>query len=197
LSKCISVSHLIRNDPDKCSFGILTQKLVSCLIEENFSSTSGDSIDLDFEVNGKNGNGSNHLFKSINFGNTNQLEKRIRKELEDQGILDPDIITFHDSLPLEDDEILKELIKCQNELKAISSKTRSQLKFLINESKKDLNRQAWMEKLKSADLEVMDAYRKILCAKQKKRPPSKKEKDMAIKALKDREVITKQIDALH
>ena len=79
----------------------------------------------------------------------------------------------------------------------MSSKTQSQLKFLINESKKDLSRQAWMEKLKSADLEVMDAYRKILCAKQKKRQPSKKERDFAIKAIKDRELITKQIDALY
>lgn len=42
--------------------------------------------------------------------------------------------------------------------------------------------------------QVMDAYRKVQLAKQKKKTPTKKERDAVIKALKDREVIMKQID---
>ncbi|MGH0126464.1 UNVERIFIED_CONTAM: hypothetical protein FKN15_028311 [Acipenser sinensis] len=42
--------------------------------------------------------------------------------------------------------------------------------------------------------EVMDAFRKIMAARQKKRTPTKKEKDQAWKALKERESILKLLD---
>lgn len=43
-------------------------------------------------------------------------------------------------------------------------------------------------------LQVLDAYRKITSARQKKRTPTKKEKDGAWKALKEREAISKQLE---
>ena len=41
----------------------------------------------------------------------------------------------------------------------------------------------------------MEAFRKIQAAKQKKKAPTKKERDAALKALKEREVIVKQLEA--
>ena len=41
----------------------------------------------------------------------------------------------------------------------------------------------------------MEAFRKVQAAKQKKKPPTKKERDAALKALKEREIIVKQLEA--
>ena len=54
----------------------------------------------------------------IQVTNGDSLERRLKKELEEQGILDPND-TDQDSSP-EDDEILAELQRCQAELKAVS-----------------------------------------------------------------------------
>jgi len=43
--------------------------------------------------------------------------------------------------------------------------------------------------------QVMEAFRKVQAAKQKKKPPTKKERDAALKALKEREIIVKQLEA--
>lgn len=43
-------------------------------------------------------------------------------------------------------------------------------------------------------LKVMEAYRKVQIAKQKKKTPTKKEREAVIKALKDREQIVKALD---
>ncbi|CAK7312912.1 hypothetical protein VULLAG_LOCUS17128 [Vulpes lagopus] len=45
-----------------------------------------------------------------------------------------------------------------------------------------------------ADSKVMDAFRKIIAAQQKKRTPTKKEKDQAWKTRKERESILKLLD---
>ena len=44
--------------------------------------------------------------------------------------------------------------------------------------------------------QCIDYYRRIMAAKQKKRSPTKKERDAAAKALRDRETLIKQLDAL-
>ena len=41
----------------------------------------------------------------------------------------------------------------------------------------------------------MDAYRRIQNARAKKKQPTKKEKDMVLKALKEREAIIRQLEA--
>ncbi|EGV92921.1 Transcriptional adapter 3-like [Cricetulus griseus] len=48
-----------------------------------------------------------------------------------------------------------------------------------------------------ADNEVMDAFRKIMAARQKKRTPTKKEKDQAWKTLTERTSILKLLDGQH
>jgi transcriptional adapter 3 len=42
----------------------------------------------------------------------------------------------------------------------------------------------------------MDAYQKISSARSKKRPPTKKERDMAWKSLKEREIILKELESI-
>lgn len=45
-----------------------------------------------------------------------------------------------------------------------------------------------------SDNEVMEGFRRIMAARQKKRMPTKKEKDQAWKALKERDSILKLLD---
>ena len=57
-------------------------------------------------------------------------------------------------------------------------------------------RQEVRNKLQQADNEVMEAYRKISQARSKKKPPTKKEREQAWKALKERDIILKQLESI-
>ncbi|XP_054161572.1 transcriptional adapter 3-A-like [Oppia nitens] len=184
------------SEPDKTSFGALTQRLVSCLIEENL--LNGGLIDSKSITNdSKPSNGNHKTFKSLNLGNTAQLERLIRKELEEHGIISlDDILNGSDASGGDEDEILQELKRCQKELKSLSDKNQKHLKRLLNASKKEMTKQEISKKLDLADMEVTEAYRRVVSAKQKKRPLTKKEKDVAFKAIKDREQVLKQLQSL-
>lgn len=69
------------------------------------------------------------------------------------------------------------------------------LLFKTRLAKEELKKQELRQRVRIADNEVMDAFRKIMAARQKKRTPTKKEKDQAWKALKERESILKLLDS--
>lgn len=173
---------------DEPLFGPLTQRLVSALIEENIMTPMDDDMEegtsnndtLDIEAPAIS---PRALAKQLNLGNPAHLEKRIKRELEEQGILDGED-TFDDD---PDDEILAELRKKQAELKAVSQHNIMVTKKLYKLAKEMMDKQEVKKKLSAADAEVMEAYRKIQIAKQKKKPPTKKERESVLKALKDRE----------
>lgn len=165
--------------------GPLTQRLLSCLMEENIMVPMQDSFD------GKRCRGGENTKPVRNFtmSNASSLERRVRKELEDQGILD----NSEHKEPA-DDEILTELKRCQAELKVISNHNILQLKRLKKLACEEMSRQELKRRLQLADNEVLDIYRKITASKQKKKPPTKEEMDLAWKSLKDRELLLRQID---
>jgi len=183
---------------EESPFGELTQRLVAGLLEENTINQA------DVEESTKKGSGGESsdtenaaakcgLIKSLNITNAENLEARVRKELEEQGILDPNEDTKDG---VENDEILEELVRCQNELKAVSTHNLSQLKRLLKAAKEEMARQEIRNKLQQADNEVMEAYRKISQARSKKKPPTKKEREQAWKALKERDIILKQLESV-
>merc|ERR1712045_482003 len=133
------------------------------------------------------------LIKSLNISNNEALEARVKKELQDQGILDPNDDNEDNS---ENDEIHEELLRCQAELKAISAHNLQQLKRLTKAAKEEMARQELRNKLSHADQDVMEAYKKISTARSKKKPPTKKEREQAWKALKEREIILKQLESI-
>ena len=63
-------------------------------------------------------------------------------------------------------------------------------------AKEEMARQEVRNKLQQADNEVMEAYRKITAARSKKKPPTKKEREQAWKALKEREIILRQLESI-
>ena len=57
-------------------------------------------------------------------------------------------------------------------------------------------RQELRNKLSRADSEVMEAYQKVSAARSKKRAPTKKERELAWKALKEREIILRELESV-
>ena len=86
--------------------------------------------------------------------------------------------------------------RCQQELRAVSQHNLTQLRRLAKSAREEMARQEIRERLSEADKEVCEAYKKIALARSKKKSPSKKEKDVAWKALKDREMILKQLESV-
>lgn len=156
---------------EKGCFGSFTARLISGLIEDH--STQTDPFEFE-DIPGKNGNGT--VLKNLSLGNCVLLEKRIKKELEDNGLLELSDALSGDSL--EEDEILKELTKCQSDLRMVTAQNKSTLKLLLSKSKQNLAKQEIKKKVQAADTEVTDTYRRFVIAKQKKRNLTKKEKDM-------------------
>lgn len=178
---------------DDSPFGPLTQRLVTALLEENMMPPIDDTMTADISVKDLDDPPSistKTLAKQLNIGNPLQLEKRIKRELEEQGILD-----FDDRIEDNpDDEILTELRRKQDELKSINHQNMLMTKRLIKLAREEMECQKLKKKLAALDAELLEAYRKVQSARQKKRQPSKKEKDAVWKILHEREAIMKQLD---
>ncbi|ELT93657.1 hypothetical protein CAPTEDRAFT_174003 [Capitella teleta] len=202
------LKHLDDSEDDSSPFGPLTQRLVQALMEENIMTPIDDSTISEagfvlslrlfifafcFIVDAVEAAtiSSRSLAKQLNLGNTATLEKRIKKELEEHGILDSDDFNSEDD---PNDEVLAELRKKQQELRVLSQHNLMVTKRLYKMAKEEMQRQELRKKMATADADVMDAYRRLQAIKQKKRTPTKKEKEMAIRALKEREALVKALE---
>lgn len=163
--------------------GPLTQRLVSALMEENVMPYDVPDVKVKATTNTKS-----------SYKNSLTLEKCLRKELVEQGILDPE-----DLPPLTnpaDDEILTEIKKCQTELTAVRKDNCRNLKHLIGLCKQEMIRLNLKKQLDQVDMECIEIYKKMVAAKQKKRPITKKEKDDAWRAINEQIRLNKEINAL-
>ncbi|CAL8336206.1 unnamed protein product [Merluccius merluccius] len=180
---------------DGCPFGPLTQRLLQALVEENIISPMEDSPIPDMAGKDANdGAGTSPRSQSKAFGvpHTRSLEARIKEELVAQGLLDSEERpgAGADS----EDEVLAELHKRQAELKALSAHNRARKQELLRLAREEMRKQELRQRVRVSDNEVMEAFRRIMAARQKKRSPTKKEKDQAWKALKERDSILKLLD---
>ena len=194
---------------EKGNYGTLAQRLIQSLLEDSHGgppdSPLSDDVTPAVGADGNLLNGSGQVWKQVSTGNTAQIEKRIKKELQEHGLIEldePDAGTAASSaagasgVAAEDDEILRELIRCQSELKMVASTNCSQLKSLLQLVRTDMQRQELEQKLAQVDEEVIEGYKRLMQAKSKKRNMSKKEKDSCIKALKERDELVQQLDRL-
>ncbi|XP_063537069.1 transcriptional adapter 3-A [Cydia strobilella] len=180
-------ASMLRKKSDKLNenmiTGPLTQRLVSALMEENVLPYEVPDIKVKQTTNAKS-----------NYKNSLTLEKCLRKELVEQGILDPE-----DLPPLTnpaDDEILAEIKKCQTELTAVRKDNCRNLKNLIGLCKQEMIRLNLKKQLDQVDMECIDIYKKMVAAKQKKRPITKKEKEDAWRAINEQIRLNKEINSL-
>lgn len=171
--------------------GPLTQRLISALMEENIMVPLSEPFDPKKCRSGENAAPRSGLFRNFAVSGAANFERIVRKELEEQGIFE-----YNESPDPEDDEILQELKRCQEELKLVNAHNVQQLKRLLRLANEEMVRQDLKRKLQQADNEVLEMYRKVTSAKQKKKPLSKKEQDAVWKALKDRDAILMSLDSL-
>lgn len=162
---------------DSCPLGPLTQRLVSCLVEENLMCTVEDA-----DIGGA---------APLAVAGAAQLERRVRRELQEQGLLEE--AAPGDSA---DDQVLAELRRCQAELRALSAHNSTQLAALIRRARDRLAEQELRRKLRIVDNEVLDIFRRVSSTRQRKKSPTKKDRDQALRALRDRQALVRQVDRL-
>lgn len=180
------MSHLISKGDKKTNgiAGPLTQRLVSALMEQGYVG---------------NNNTENKLFRDrdspvlrgLTIQNSINLESQMLKELVEQGILEPDAQKKNQ----DDDEILAEIKRCQQELSALSNHNVIQLKRLLNLAQEESKRQALKRKISIADNEVVEHYKKLAKTKQNKESLTRKDQEKAWACLRERENLLEQLNA--
>lgn len=166
--------------------GPLTQRLVSALLEENVYVANNNTDNKLFR------DGDPPVLRDLSIQNSMNLELRMHKELVEQGILEPDLNRKNQ----DDDEILAEIKRCQQDLMALSSHNVSQLQRLMNLAQEETKRQGLKRKVDIVDAEVVEHYKKLILSKQKKVPLTKKEQEKAWSCLKEREALLQQLNIL-
>lgn len=139
--------------------GSLTQRLVSALLDDNteaqsdLPSTDATSQDDDNCTEINDASSSNQKQgTSVDSLLTNgiEVENRLKRELLDLGILEPS-----DFVKDKEDEVLNEINRVRNELQAISSYNRDELKRLKEAAKEEMKRQEVKRKIDRIDKEVI------------------------------------------
>lgn len=125
--------------------GPLTQRLVSALMDEN---TMPDGTDSGSENTSSDVTSNRSFIPSMQNGIL--IERRVRKELIEQGILDG----MDDVVKEEDDEILSEIKRVRTELAAIAEHNSNELKKLYGVAKEEMNRLDIKRQLDGVDQEV-------------------------------------------
>lgn len=158
---------------DSISYGPLTQRLISALIEQNLMTPYDNEIADYFDKIGPPKTSymsPRTMAKNFNLNaNHNSLEKKIKKTLIEQGILEVnegdksnDISSEEDTVtskaigePDKDDELAIEIKNIQNELKVITKQCKNTLVQLLNVSKQNLTKQDLKKKINVIDVEVI------------------------------------------
>jgi transcriptional adapter 3 len=180
------VSHLLLKSDKKTNgiAGPLTQRLVSALLEENVYIANNNTENKLFR------DGDPPILRDLTMQNSINLELRMHKELVEQGLLEPDSQKKNQ----EDDEILAEIKRCQQELSALSNHNVTQLKRLLVLAQEESKRQGLKRKISAADNEVIEHYKKLTVAKQRKVSLTKKEQEKAWACLRERENLLEQLN---
>ena len=202
-------------DFEKSDFGLgpVTSLLVGALVsEENSAESAADALLHGADsLTGDSSISPNLLAKNLGLGNMHQLEKRIKKELFDLGIMDDSDADGKEessssptkqsttSLGKNDadegvDEVVPEMRKIQAELTQLSEQNLISLNSLLKKAQDEMSKQELRKKLGHADNEVMECYRKMQECHHKKRPPTKKEKDAALRSVAQREMVVRQLE---
>ena len=221
-TKSVAMKRAEIVDFENSDFGLgpVTSLLVGALVSTEYSAESAADALLHAGDSGLPGDSSispNVLAKSLGLGNMHQLEKRIKKELFDLGVLDDGDLTdskdggsttttntsaanaqsngkSNDESEPEVDEVSREMRRIHAELTQLSEQNLKSLNSLLKKAQDEMTKQELRKKLGHADNEVMECYRKMQECHHKKRPPTKKEKDTAIRAVAQRELVVRQLE---
>ncbi|XP_058066604.1 transcriptional adapter 3 [Anopheles bellator] len=172
--------------------GPLTQRLVSALMEENLhpdsNSTSNENSNSSSDVtNSNNARSAVALLK-----NGISIERRLRKELIEQGILDADDMPKSQ----QDDEILSEINRVRTELVVIAEYNSNEIRKLQSMAKDEMKRIEVKRKLDRVDQELMECYQKVIAARLKRRTLTKQEKDEVVRLAEEQKRLSDQLELM-
>jgi transcriptional adapter 3 len=186
--------------------GPFTQRLVSALMEENLindnhhhhttaTTTSTENSNSSLE-NIPNNTNMVHTRSAANLlKNGIAAERRIRKELIEQGILEAKDV--QPSSEREDvDEVLSEIQKVRSDLIAISESNTSQLTTLKEVALNELKRHEIKRKLDDVDHEIVEQNKRVQLAKQKGRSLSKSERDEILRLIEKQRKLSNELENL-
>ncbi|KAG5672960.1 hypothetical protein PVAND_003047 [Polypedilum vanderplanki] len=192
--------------------GPFTQKIVSALIEENLindghhhhstataTTTSTENSNSSLE-NIPNNTNMMHTRSAANLlKNGIAAERRIRKELIEQGILEAKDVAPSGERQVEDedvDEVLTEIQKVRSDLIAIAESNTSQLTTLKEVAHKELKRLEIKRKLDDVDHEIVEQNKRVQLAKQKGRSLTKSERDEILRLIDKQRKLSNELENL-
>lgn len=197
------VMRILRNSKKGMGEGVtgpLTQRLVSALIEENLIS---DSTNTTTTTSTENSNSS--LENMPNNGvmqtrstvgllkNGISIERRVRQELIEQGILD-DEEDLNSTPP--DDEILQEIKRIQSELVGIAKFNTNELLKLQSIANEELKRLEIKRKLDDVDQKVLEMHEKMVANKQTGHKMTKQERDEIFRLTEEQKNLSYKLDQI-
>lgn len=185
--------------------GPFTQRLVSALMEENIidghttttaTTTSTENSNSSLE-NIPNNSNMVHTRSAANLlKNGIAAERRIRKELIEQGILEAKDAVPQGGVQEDVDEVLAEIQKVRSDLMAIGESNTNQLTMLKEVAVNELKRIEIKRKLDDVDHEIIEQYKRLQLAKQKGRSLTKSERDEILRLTEKQQKLSQQLDYL-
>ncbi|XP_055594107.1 transcriptional adapter 3 [Uranotaenia lowii] len=171
--------------------GPLTQRLVSALMEENLLpdgiSTSNENSNSSSDLGHSHSRSAISLLK-----NGINIERRLRKELIEQGILDDDDMPRGQH----DDEILSEINRVRTEIAVIAEYNSNEIRKLQSMAQDEMKRIEVKRKLDRVDQEIIESFKKILAARLKRRPLTKQERDEAYRLVEEQKRLSDQLERM-
>ncbi|XP_055906242.1 transcriptional adapter 3-B isoform X2 [Eupeodes corollae] len=168
--------------------GPLTQRLVSAFLEENLI---GDVMsNIDSNSSSDNTNSTNSTLCSLSLlKNGIDLEKRVKQELIEQGLLETEEFVKPD-----EDEVYSEIKRVTAELSAIAEYNATELRRLQEAAKCEIRRLEIKRKLDVVDHEILEAYKRTVQAKQKRRLLSPEEQEEIFRLTAEQKRLSDQLD---
>lgn len=176
---------------DECVTGPLTQRLVSALMEEQLLPNPADVVADNSNSSSENTHSSAPMsFRSLNMlRNCIGIEKRVKKELIEQGILD--ITDFPNN---DEDEIHTEIKRLVSELSAIAEYNSNALKRLHDAASEEIKRLEVKRKLDAIDQELLETYKRTLQNKAKRKPMSPEEQQEIYRLTAEQKNLSDQLE---
>ncbi|XP_067635195.1 transcriptional adapter 3 isoform X2 [Eurosta solidaginis] len=182
---------------DECVTGPLTQRLVSALLEEQLIQNPSELTAATVADSSNSSSENTHSSAQMNFRslsllrNCIDIEKRVKKELIEQGILD-----LNDFPNNEDDEIHAEIKRLISELSSIAEYNGAALKRLHESAAEEIKRLEIKRKLDSVDQEILEAYKRSMLNKAKRKPLSIEDQQEIYRLTSEQKVLSDQLERI-
>ncbi|XP_013098253.1 transcriptional adapter 3-A [Stomoxys calcitrans] len=175
---------------DECVTGPLTQRLVSALMEEQLIPNPVDAVADNSNSSSENTHSSAPMsFRSLSMlRNCVGIEKRVKKELIEQGILD--LADFPNN---DEDEVHSEIKRLVSELSAIAEYNSNALKRLHDAATEEIKRLEVKRKLDAIDQELLETYKRTLQNKVKRKPLSPEEQQEIYRLTAEQKALSDQL----